>query len=32
MDYLQRPITGSAEKFAYEKRMLDEWFRRRFAR
>jgi hypothetical protein len=32
MNYLDRPITGGAERFVYEKRMLDEWFRRRFAR
>ena len=32
MNYLDRPMTSGVERFPYEKRMLDEWFRRRFAR
>ena len=32
MNYLQRPYTVRAnENLAYEKRMLDEWFRAKFA-
>jgi hypothetical protein len=31
MNYLQHPITTRQENLAYEKRMLDTWFRARFA-